>query len=344
MIISPASVVVNTAVAAAGAFVVLTLASQCGRNMIQTYRIINSHSNSNNNSNQQLPNIIATANLLSLPSNDADDVDVDVDVDNNDEDYAGEEVEKIIEQIKKLNREQLLQLFINDCVAPNNKSDEAEICGEWNGCLLDNNSKIMTIVSNIMTHNLFSGSLVNDIIPSSLLSFGSGGGGKNNDNNNNNKKKKKTKLLWNGKSFLSNSRGSNRFSIIEHEKNTAKTTKTTTNEKKKKYSSLFFQKHDFDYSLEKSKFVNDETKSISLKYSKYQSSPYTSLWYTMTDELRYITLPTTVYNDNDDDDDDDGEDNGETKRYINKNILIGLGSMSWSGGHLNCSPFVLWRT
>ncbi|OEU12924.1 hypothetical protein FRACYDRAFT_244198 [Fragilariopsis cylindrus CCMP1102] len=269
MILPPIVVnVVNTLAAA----VVLTLASQSGRNMIQTYRIINNTKN---------PLLSTTTNLISLPLSNNNGV--------NDDD-----VELIVEQLKKLNREQLLQLFISEhcVVAPPESELELELSGsEWNGCLLDNNSKIMTLVSNIMTHQLFSGSF-------SL--FGSGGGRNNNNNNhNNNMKKKNTKTVWNGKAFLPGSRG-----------------------------------------IKKSKFVkhNDETEtesksSICLNYSNYQSSPYTSLWYTMTDELRYITVPTNG----------DKED-GERSSCINKNILIGLGSMSWSGGYLNCSPFVLWRT
>ena len=306
MILPPIVVnVVNTLAAA----VVLTLASQSGRNMIQTYRIINNYNNN--------PLLSTTTNLLSLPS--ASDKNGVVDEDN---------VElRIVEQLKKLTREQLLQLFISEhCVAPSSElSEMSELAGsEWNGCLLDNNSKIVTQVSNSMTHQLFSGSF-------SL--FGGSGGGRNNNHNHNNmkKKKKKTKTVWNGKAFLPGSRGSNRFSIIEQR------------EKPGLVSSIsIFQKHDFDYSVKKSKFVkhNDETESsICLNYSNYQSSPYTSLWYTMTDELRYITVPTTTTTTGDKE-----EDGEERSSCINKNILIGLGSMSWSGGYLNCSPFVLWRT
>ena len=249
MILPPIVVnVVNTLAAA----VVLTLASQSGRNMIQTYRIINNTKN---------PLLSTTTNLISLPLSNNNGVNDDEDVEL-----------RIVEQLKKLTREQLLQLFISEnCVAPPELSELSELAGsEWNGCLLDNNSKIMTQVSNMMTHQLFSGSF-------SL--FGGSGGGRNNNNNNNNnnmkKKKKKTKTVWNGKAFLPGSRGSNRFSIIEQR------------EKPGLVSSIF-QKHDFDYSVKKSKFVkhNDETEteiksSICLNYSNYQSSPYTSLWYTI---------------------------------------------------------------
>jgi len=216
----------------------------------------------------------------------------------------------------------------------------------------------MTIVSNIMTHTLFSGQL--------WSSFGINNNKKKKKKENKMKKTKtKTKILWNGKAFHPGNRGNNRFSITEHmtttatdddDENNLNSNNSNLNSNNSNLNSnsnsLLFHKHDFDYSLQKSKFVNDETKSICLKYSKYQSSIFTSLWYTMTDELRYITLPITttttttdtVALDNDNDNDNDTERRRRSRRCINKNILIGLGSMSWSGGILNCSPFVLWRT
>jgi hypothetical protein len=77
------------------------------------------------------------------------------------------------------------------------------------------------------------------------------------------------------------------------------------------------KQHEFDFSIECSKIQpNKNSKSILLKYSKYQLP--ISLWYTMTDEIRL--LPGT------------------------NNIFLGMGCMTWSGGTLNAAPFCLWKS
>lgn len=77
--------------------------------------------------------------------------------------------------------------------------------------------------------------------------------------------------------------------------------------------------HEFDYTLEKSGIGASKSPSISLSYSKYQFP--LSLWHSMTDVLRCVPVG-------------DGDD---------VQVLIGFGSMAWSGGKLNASPFCLWR-
>lgn len=72
--------------------------------------------------------------------------------------------------------------------------------------------------------------------------------------------------------------------------------------------------HTFDYSLEGSAL--DDGYSCVLRYRRHHSR--LSLWRSMRDELRVLSLT-------------DGD------------VLIGMGSMTWSGGSLNASPFCLWR-
>lgn len=82
------------------------------------------------------------------------------------------------------------------------------------------------------------------------------------------------------------------------------------NEKKRHHDT----KISFDVSVEES-FLQADTPSIRLTYSKYQ--PPVSLWKTMIDEVRFV--PGT------------------------NDVLIGFGSMAWSGGFANGAPFCLRR-
>ena len=72
--------------------------------------------------------------------------------------------------------------------------------------------------------------------------------------------------------------------------------------------------HNFDWKVKESAFFDGET--LSLDYSNYQST--LSPWKSMKDEVRVL---------------------GKTKD--GKLIMIGMGSMAWSGGMLNASPFCL---
>lgn len=112
---------------------------------------------------------------------------------------------------------------------------------------------------------------------------------------------------WNGKSFAStNHTGMNRFRVenVEPEGFTIR------------------KRHQFDYSIAPSRLADRgrPSSSVRLVYKRYQASPL-SLWYTMVDEVRLVPMP----------------------RNSPCEVLIGMGSMAWSGGMLNASPFLLWR-
>jgi hypothetical protein len=72
--------------------------------------------------------------------------------------------------------------------------------------------------------------------------------------------------------------------------------------------------HAFEYSLQDSNIIGD-SQSVRIDYWDYQS--LFSLWKTMRDEVRFIP--------------------GDVE------VLLGMGSMGWSGGSRNCAPFCLWR-
>jgi hypothetical protein len=80
--------------------------------------------------------------------------------------------------------------------------------------------------------------------------------------------------------------------------------------------------HNFDYSISSSIFGNS---SIRLEYARHQG--LTSLWKAMVDEVRVIKVPII-----------DEANEGEKKFDL---ILLGAGSMAWSGGMYNCQPFCL---
>jgi hypothetical protein len=81
--------------------------------------------------------------------------------------------------------------------------------------------------------------------------------------------------------------------------------------------------HNFDYSLSSSIFGRS---SIKLDYSRHQGQ--LSLWKTMVDEVRVLKVPNS---------------SGETNDEKFDLILIGAGSMLWSGGMYNCQPFCLYQ-
>jgi len=352
-------IVLSSAVYVVAGALALTVGGQCGRNMIQTARIIAQHQSHSSKSQSA---IMVTDNLLSLPSlssptttttttnnmnEDNDDV--------NDTEMRMTTTTAIVDAMKKMNREQLLQLFLEGSTAP---TSETELYGDWDGCLLDNNSPFMTTVTSFITNILFAGRLT------ASSSFSSS-----------------SRTVWNGKSFLPKTgtlnnqrRGINRFRQT--------TTTTTTTELVAQQSSInnqddtctnncsngkdndgasssfvAYQKHAFDYSLEESSFIqsssktkdgkidddnvdnsdtksNNSNKSICLNYSNYRSTPL-SLWYTMKDEVRFVNVPIPIPT-------RPGQPEPQHPQQ-QQSILIGLGSMLWSGGKLNCSPFLLWR-
>ena len=103
---------------------------------------------------------------------------------------------------------------------------------------------------------------------------------------------------WNGKAFQSDdTRGINRFAPNAT-------------------SADVEMDHSFDYQIERSLLKSDQ-KSLVLRYNKYQSFRKggwtTLLWKSMVDEIRLMDCS-----------------NGEC-------VLIGMGSMGWSGGMYNGS-------
>jgi hypothetical protein len=221
-------------VAASG--VILILASQCARNMIQTARIAASASSSA--SPTPLPE-------NSLPSITLDTVDVD---DSKDTADCMDDPPRAVRYLQSLTRPQLLELFASS-TPPH---DLSVLNGEWNGLLLDNNGKIMTAVSNIMTHRLF-------------------GGG----------------MRWNGKQFSSyraknGGNGVNRFVTA-----TDSSTTTTTTEQSISPKKIVEKRHEFDYEIQDSKLYPG-SQSIRLRYDHHHVR--LSPWHTMNDELRLVRV------------------------------------------------------
>ena len=261
-------------------------------------------------------------------------------------------------------------------------------------CRLDNNGKIMTAVSNVMTHSLFASSFFSKMMhrlgtlwqqikkprkkgtaSSSITSSSSSLATRTSTN---------YKTRWNGKAFFAPSssttskegnnagttvttarilgRGSNRFErTLRNNMDTTTTTTTTANSSSGSSSSrkqhnndnaapVIFTKHDFEYCLQESALglttvppshtnsdINTNTNtnsntSLCLKYTNYQAP--LSLWYTMQDELRIVTLPKTVLASN---------ETQQQQQQQQQQVLLGIGYMAWSGGIWNASPFVLWR-
>ena len=123
---------------------------------------------------------------------------------------------------------------------------------------------------------------------------------------------------WNGKTFGASNVGINRF---------VQTKKEDSNEKNS--STSIRKTHNFAYTIQPSIFGGS---SIQLKYSPYQGN--LSLWKTMVDELRIIKVPKGKIERS------NQQNNGDNTDYI----LLGMGSMAWSGGMYNCQPFCLHKS
>jgi len=261
---------------------------------------------------------LIAANLLALPENDDKHENENTNTNTNTNTL-------ILDQLQKLNRAQLLQLFLeskaptpselsefivceheNGIAISDDDDDDDDECHGWNGILLDNNSKIMDLSSNIMTHTLFGGIGL-------PWRYNMLGGGDNGHQSN-----PKKRGMWNGKTFSSSKpstttikgKGINRFvmsSSIDNRETNEK--ENSTNNSNSNNNNNIFKRHEFDYSIEDSKLLPG-TKSLQLKYANYQLP--ISLWYTMMDELRVIAIP------------------GSTSTSSTM-ILIGMGWMGWDG-------------
>lgn len=91
------------------------------------------------------------------------------------------------------------------------------------------------------------------------------------------------------------------------------------------------KEHKFDYSTESPSIFGRS--SIQLKYSRYQRK--LSPWNTMVDEVRILKIPIVEEMKGITDYDNMGNNKFDY-------ILLGVGSMAWSGGMYNCQPFCLY--
>ena len=100
--------------------------------------------------------------------------------------------------------------------------------------------------------------------------------------------------------------------------------------KKDKESTPVLQhRHAFDVSVQPSR-LRPDLQSIQLRYHRRRCPKITTthhlsflLWTTMVDELRIVPV--------------------QEHEDASVEVLLGLGSLAWSGGVWNASPFVLWR-
>lgn len=251
-----------------------------------------------------------------------------------------------LEEVKSMKRKDLVNLYLSSSSSSLNKNKRKTIedflCstntgrksqgdGKWNGYLLDNNGWIMTSVASFMTQSLFS------------ISH------KNNNNNMFSLLQRRRKNSWQGKQFILPSEelksqkkkkksanddsnlsstvfvGVNRF-LSSSSSSEDNDTNSSPNP-----SQYYYTQHQFVYSIKASKL--DGRPSIVLDYSKRNS--WLSPWKTMVDELREVEVIVT---------DDDDKKNFMKKRKSKKiSVLLGMGSIGWSGGLLNCAPFILVR-
>lgn len=128
---------------------------------------------------------------------------------------------------------------------------------------------------------------------------------------------RKEKILWNGKSFGDNLVGINRFFIIDK-------SSSINNYEQREENKEYYQNHKFDYKISPSPFFKGN-KSLELIYKNHQANPL-SLWKSMKDELRVVKAI---------------RDEKLAKTTI---LLLGMGSMKWSGGMYNAAPFCLWKS
>jgi hypothetical protein len=236
----------------------------------------------------------------------------------------------VISHLKQMSRKELLELFLQ-CKPPNHLDD---ILGSWDGILLSNNLVLVSYNDNkIYIYHLYSfiffmaGFLFNShcyihdtqTSVSQFITHGLFGKG----------------CKWNGKSFYCNNHnkrkeyiGTNRFQT---------TTAGGGGGSIGNNHASFDERHPFDYSYSTSRIQPHQT-SIVLDYQRYQH--FLSPWKTMKDEIRVLRpRPRTTNRSN-----RRGQRNsGHTQPNSNMEpaILIGLGSMGWSGGKWNCQPFCL---
>eukprot|EP01083_Nonionella_stella_P131573 399822_1 len=225
---------------------------------------------------------------------------------------------EIISDLEQLKRKELMELFLL-CDAPtdedmksNAKAKAKDSCdsrygGEWDGILMDNN-EIMTPIASFITNSVF-GIRHGGKWAGKQLNFSSLSSSSKDDNGSNNS---------NSNSNSNSNIGINRF-----------------------YSTQDNVDIDIDIELEHSFAIsiapsslrrrrndNDDgnSKSIMLNYSPYQG--ILSPWKTMVDELRVLKPPSL-------------NTSKSKSRKDDRGILLCVGSMAWTGGYWNGTPFLL---
>lgn len=305
---------------AAALMVVGSISLGCGRNMMETLQVVHN----TKNDIVLLPSTSMSTSPFKISSLAPDSNSIGIV--NNNNNYSSTTTTTTTtatitkEFLQKLTRKQVLQLYFHTCQAPTNTT---LLEGPWNGVLLQNNGFFLTRISGFVTNYLF---------------------GK--------------QRRWNGKFFDSSSHaGINRFETFVQSKYT--NNKNNKNNQysptsKSKHSCLIVSRteedHPFCWSIQDSSILQKNKAAIILRYN----SPYSTftksqwrmsigggtkkihtnhnnnilhhqrkhrsiIWNTMKDEIRVV--PGT-----------------------NNTILIGLGSLQWSGGMINAAPFCLYRT
>ena len=266
--------------------ILLTVASQCARNMIQTVELRRQYD---------------ASSLVPLGSK------------NDEISLLG--AGSVGDRLRSMNRKELLTVFANsraptaeevnewfsscgnddDDTSKSKNESDIRYC-EWDAMLLNNNGFFMSSVSSIITNGLFGGIF----LPWRLVGA-----------------PKRSSGRWNGKAFRPNRPtsspsssmgfGINRFAGKDDNGSVAN-----------------FKRHAFDYDLKPSRVFPGTANrdSLCLDYSRYQSLPI-SLWSSMKDEMRVVRVE---------------QNEEESSTHV---VMVGMGWMEWSGGPLNCSPFLI---
>ena len=115
--------------AAAAAAIVLTVAGNCGRNMLQTYRVVR---NANDNAGtftvlfpQQQQQSSSSSSLVQTVTQQRG-------MTPTDEAQVDNDARDVLTQLQAMTRQQLLEVFVLGSTA---RASFEDIYGEWNGCL-----------------------------------------------------------------------------------------------------------------------------------------------------------------------------------------------------------------
>lgn len=113
--------------AVAAAAIVLTVAGNCGRNMLQTYRVVR-----NANDNAGTFTVLFPQQQQSSSSSLVQTVTQQRGMTPTDEARDDDDARDVLTQLQAMTRQQLLEVFVQGSTSPASFED---IYGEWNGCL-----------------------------------------------------------------------------------------------------------------------------------------------------------------------------------------------------------------